>query len=115
METVKQFGGDKHLHPRITFLDFAGHCMNYAFHEIYFSHRTCYILVVDMTKRFDEHVAAVDTNEKDSNRIQLWTYGGKFIFLFKISFKVQNLQILMMHFFIYSRFLQVLDESNSQL
>lgn len=64
MDSVKQLAGAKHLHPRITFLDFAGHCMNYAFHKNYFSQRTCYILVVDMTKRFDEHVAAADTNEK---------------------------------------------------
>lgn len=58
---------------RITFIDFAGQSMYYAFHQIYLSPETCYILVVDMTKGYDEKV---DTDETVTSRFVNWTYKG---------------------------------------
>lgn len=58
---------------RITFIDFAGQSIYYAFHQIYLSPKTCYILVVDMTKGHDDKV---DTDETVSSRFVSWTYKG---------------------------------------
>lgn len=59
--------------PRITFIDFAGQSIYYAFHQIYLSPKTCYILVVDMTKGYDEKA---DSDETVSSRFVSWTYKG---------------------------------------
>lgn len=74
MDAVKQLSKEKELRPRITFLDFAGQSLYYAFHQIYLSPKTCYILVVDMTKNFNE---SPDTDEECASRFASWTYKGK--------------------------------------
>lgn len=74
MDAVKELSNDNHMCPRITFLDFAGQSMDYAFQQIYLGAKTCYILVVDMKKHFDEHV-----NEKYERCCSLFesrTYKG---------------------------------------
>lgn len=58
---------------RITFIDFAGQSIYYAFHQIYLSPKTCYILVVDMTKGLDEKV---NSDETVGSRFDSWTYKG---------------------------------------
>lgn len=58
---------------RITFLDFAGHSMYYAFHQIYLSPKTFYILVVDMEK---DPNTPCETNEIYGSRFASWTYKG---------------------------------------
>lgn len=77
MDAVKQLSNEKVLHPRITFLDFAGQRMYYAFHQIYLSPKTCYILVVDLTQNPKEQV--IDTNEIGGTRFESWTYKGNYL------------------------------------
>lgn len=74
MDAVKELSNDNHMCPRITFLDFAGQSMYYAFQQIYFSPKTCYILVLDMTKKPNEHVH--ETDEKCCSLFESWTYKG---------------------------------------
>lgn len=74
MDAVKDLSNEKHLCPRITFLDFAGQSMYYAFHQVYLSAKTCYILVVDMTKRPNEQV--LETDEQCCSLFRSWTYKG---------------------------------------
>lgn len=74
MDFVKELSSYNQMCPRITFLDFAGQSMNYAFQQIYFSPKSCYILVVDMTKNPNEQVH--ETNEKCCSLFESWTYKG---------------------------------------
>lgn len=76
MDVVKQVSTETHLHPRITFLDFAGQSAYYAFHQIYLSPKTCYILVVDMTKSPDEQ--DIELDERTGSRFESWTFKGIF-------------------------------------
>lgn len=71
MEALGQL--NKNPRPRITFIDFAGQSIYYAFHQIYLSPKTCYILVLDMTKSLDEKV---DSDETVGSRFVSWTYKG---------------------------------------
>lgn len=75
MDSLEQI--DKNPGPRITFIDFAGQSQYYAFHQIYLSPKTCYILVVDMTKRPDEKVP--DPHGEAGSRFVSWTYRGNVI------------------------------------
>lgn len=67
---------EKCIPPRITFLDFAGQSLYYAFHQIYLSPKTCYILVVDMSKSFSEEVSEPDMAELSCSRFKSWKYKG---------------------------------------
>lgn len=58
----------------ITFLDFAGHSMYYAFHHLYLSPETLSILVVDMNKEFKMQCKA---DENFCGKFTSWTYEGK--------------------------------------
>lgn len=80
MNAVKKLSNETHIRPQITFIDFAGQKMYYAFHQIYLSPRTFSILVVDMTKNFDDIVEEPKINEiveKGCSRFESWTYRGK--------------------------------------
>lgn len=74
MNSVKRLSYEKRLCPRVTFLDFAGQSVYYAFHQIYLSPKTIYILVVDMTKRLSDEVP--ETDENCCSRFECWTYEG---------------------------------------
>lgn len=80
MDVLKQLSSESDLRPRITFLDFAGQSVYYAFHQIYLSPKTCYILVVDMSKRFDEQVHVLNSDEIGCSRFESWTYQGNLTF-----------------------------------
>lgn len=73
IHSVTQLVKDKARKPRITFLDFAGQGDYYAFHQIYLSPQTFYILVVDMSKKFD-HENKLD--EECGSRFTSWKYKG---------------------------------------
>lgn len=83
-ELNNELSNKKRLPPRVTFLDFAGQRMYYAFHQIYLSPKTFYILVVDMTKKLGDDVDELISNEfrphgKDENgcsRFESWKYKG---------------------------------------
>lgn len=78
MDAVVLLKNETDLHPRITFLDFAGQSMYYAFHQIFLSPKSCSILVVDMTKSLDAKVDVSDTDEKCCSLFESWTYRGIF-------------------------------------
>lgn len=75
-DAVRMLKNEKDLRPRITFLDFAGQNMYYAFHQIFLSPKACSILVVDMTKDLHEKVDVSDTDEKCCSLLKSWTYKG---------------------------------------
>lgn len=79
IDAVKELSCDDYLCPRITFLDFAGQSMYYAFQQIYFSAKTCYILVVDMTKKPNEQVH--ETDDRCCSLFESWTYKGIKMFI----------------------------------
>lgn len=72
MDALEQI--DKNPGPRITFIDFAGQSQYYAFLQIYLSPKTCYILVVDMTKSPNANVP--DPDGEAGSRFVSWTYMG---------------------------------------
>lgn len=72
MDAIEQI--DKNPGPRITVIDFAGQSQYYAFHQIYLSPKTIYILIVDMTKSPDAIVP--DTDGESGSRFKSWTYRG---------------------------------------
>ncbi|XP_062606508.1 uncharacterized protein LOC134268289 [Saccostrea cucullata] len=79
LNAVIQIGKEKR-NPRITFLDFAGQNAYYAFHQVYLSPKTFFILVIDMTKKF------TDKNENDASggsRFTSWTYKDYYKFWLK--------------------------------
>lgn len=77
MDAVKEMSNENNIRPHITFLDFAGQKMYYAFHQIYLSPKTFYILVVDMTKGFEEKVEGNNTGERGCSGFDSWLYKGK--------------------------------------
>lgn len=81
LDAVKKIPNENQKHPRITFVDFGGQSVYYAFHQIFLSPKTFYILVVDMTKRPDEKVH--ETEDKCGSRFLTWTYKGNLIKLFR--------------------------------
>lgn len=92
MKDVHQLSDN--LNPRITFLDFAGEHSHYAFHQIYLTHKTCYILVVDMTKEFNEKVPLPNSDEIHGSLFESWKYKGIEHTVLKVSFKlILNLTI----------------------
>lgn len=64
------------LRPRITFLDFAGQSMYYAFHQIFLRPKSCSILVVDMTKLLDDIDDVENNGETDCSLFASWKYRG---------------------------------------
>lgn len=79
MDAVEELSSDDHLCPRITFQDFAGQSLYYAFQQIYFSAKTCYILVVDMTKKPNDEVH--ETDDRCCSLFESWTYKGIKMFI----------------------------------
>lgn len=76
IDDVTKLPNENLIRPRITFLDFAGQSLYYAFHQIYLSPKTCYILVVDMTKNPEDEVPEDDVVLFDCKRFKSWKYKG---------------------------------------
>lgn len=72
MDAIEQI--NKNPGPRITIIDFAGQSQYYAFHQIYLSPKTVYILIVDMTK--SPNAIVPDTDGESGSRFKSWTYRG---------------------------------------
>lgn len=78
MDAVQKLSRESSEKKTITFLDFAGQSIYYAFHQIYLSPETFSILVVDMKKNPNDKC---EPNEKSNNeircgRFESWTYEG---------------------------------------
>nr|XP_034322048.1 uncharacterized protein LOC109619131 isoform X2 [Crassostrea gigas] len=76
---VNELLNETDLRPRITFLDFAGQSMYYAFHQIFLRPKSCSILVMDMRKDFNE-VDVQDENEKECSQFASWKYSDYYKF-----------------------------------
>lgn len=84
IDDIKNLSSENLIRPRITFLDFAGQSLYYAFHQIYLSPKTCYILVVDMKKNPNEEVPEPDMDEIDCSRFKYWKYQGNELDIFML-------------------------------
>lgn len=78
MVTVKKLSREGNERKKITFLDFAGQSIYYAFHQIYLSCATFSILVVDMTKNPEDQCEATNVSDGDfcCSQFDSWTYKG---------------------------------------
>lgn len=74
LDAVRNLSRENRRNPRITFLDFGGQSMYYAFHQIYLSPKTFYILVLDMSKNPDEKVNVAEYT--CGGQFESWTYKG---------------------------------------
>lgn len=75
LDAVRNLCRENRKNPQITFLDFGGQSMYYAFHQIYLSPKTFYILVLDMSKSPDEKIHV--TEDTSGSHFESWTYKGK--------------------------------------
>lgn len=76
IDDAKKLLSENPIRPRITFLDISCPSMYYAFQHIYFSPKTCYIMVVDMTKGPSDHVLEHAVDEIDCSGSKSWKYQG---------------------------------------
>ncbi|XP_062607338.1 uncharacterized protein LOC134269137 isoform X2 [Saccostrea cucullata] len=66
----------------LSVVDFAGQCAYYACHQVYLSRRAFYLLVIDMSKRFDKKVDQA-LCEQEGTMFADWTFGQYVIFWLK--------------------------------
>ncbi|XP_062567750.1 probable serine/threonine-protein kinase pats1 [Saccostrea cucullata] len=66
----------------LSVVDFAGQCAYYACHQVYLSRRAFYLLVIDMSKRFDEKVDQT-LCEQEGTMFADWTFGEYVLFWLK--------------------------------
>ena len=69
------FLSEKRKNDRISFISFSGKQIYYAFHQIYLSPNAVYILVLDMTKGFDEKEPSSPNDVL--TQFESWTYKGR--------------------------------------
>ncbi|XP_062592026.1 uncharacterized protein LOC134253519 [Saccostrea cucullata] len=62
--------------PTVSMLDFAGQLAYYACHQIYVTPKAFFILVLDMTKKFED-VVDKDRDNQEGSIFSVWTYKGK--------------------------------------
>lgn len=74
-DDYKNLPSENIIRPLITFLDIPGPSLYYAFHQTYSSPKTCYIMVVDMTKSPNDQVLE-HVDEIDCSRTKPWKYQG---------------------------------------
>ena len=77
-DVVQKLSREGDERKTITFLDFAGQSIYYAFHQIYLSGATFSILVVDMSKEFEDPCKPTNVSDDDfcCSRFESWTYKG---------------------------------------
>ncbi|XP_062605174.1 uncharacterized protein LOC134266966 isoform X2 [Saccostrea cucullata] len=72
-EIFQKILSDKEKFPTVSMLDFAGQLAYYACHQIYVTPKAFFILVLDMTKRFEDVVSKEKDNQEGSI-FSVWTY-----------------------------------------
>ncbi|XP_056018466.1 uncharacterized protein LOC125668285 [Ostrea edulis] len=75
-------GIDKEGKQLLSIMDFGGQCAYYACHQVYLSRRAFYLLVLNMSKRFDEKVDP-SLCDQEGTMFTDWTYGGYMLFWLK--------------------------------
>ncbi|XP_056015101.1 probable serine/threonine-protein kinase pats1 [Ostrea edulis] len=73
---------DKEGKQLLSILDFGGQCAYYACHQVYLSRRALYLLVINMSKRFDEKVDPL-LCEQEGTMFTDWSYGEYMLFWLK--------------------------------
>ncbi|XP_062622346.1 uncharacterized protein LOC134283847, partial [Saccostrea cucullata] len=63
---------EKEKLPTVSMLDFAGQLAYYACHQIYVTPKAFFILVLDMTKRFED--VSKDKDNQEGSIFSVWTY-----------------------------------------
>ncbi|XP_062595362.1 uncharacterized protein LOC134256696 [Saccostrea cucullata] len=66
----------------LSVVDFAGQCAYYACHQVYLSRRAFYLLVINMSKSFDEKVDQ-ELCEQEGTMFADWTFGQYVLFWLK--------------------------------
>ncbi|XP_061177530.1 probable serine/threonine-protein kinase pats1 [Saccostrea echinata] len=66
----------------LSVMDFGGQCAYYACHQVYLSRRAFYLLVIDMSKSFEEKVDPAMC-EQEGTMFADWTYGEYILFWLK--------------------------------
>ncbi|XP_062578280.1 uncharacterized protein LOC134240185, partial [Saccostrea cucullata] len=72
-EFFQKILSDKEKLPTVSMLDFAGQLAYYACHQIYVTPKSFFILVLDMTKKFEDVVEKEKDNQEGSI-FSAWTY-----------------------------------------
>ncbi|XP_062619258.1 uncharacterized protein LOC134280824 [Saccostrea cucullata] len=72
-EIFQKILSEKEKFPTVSLLDFAGQLAYYACHQIYVTPKAFFILVLDMTKRFEDVVDKEKDNQEGSI-FSIWTY-----------------------------------------
>ncbi|XP_062611894.1 uncharacterized protein LOC134273703 [Saccostrea cucullata] len=72
-EIFQKILSEKEKLPTVSMLDFAGQLAYYACHQIYVTPKAFFILVLDMTKRFEDVVSKEKDNQEGSI-FSVWTY-----------------------------------------
>ncbi|XP_062593777.1 uncharacterized protein LOC134255284 [Saccostrea cucullata] len=72
-EIFQKILSEKEKLPTVSMLDFAGQLAYYACHQIYVTPKAFFILVLDMTKKFDDVVDQEKDNQEGSI-FSVWTY-----------------------------------------
>ncbi|XP_062612920.1 uncharacterized protein LOC134274677 [Saccostrea cucullata] len=75
-EIFEKILSEKEKLPTVSMLDFAGQLAYYACHQIYVTPKAFFILVLDMTKKFEDVVSKEKDNQEGSI-FSVWTYKGK--------------------------------------
>ncbi|XP_048769292.2 uncharacterized protein LOC125675587 isoform X2 [Ostrea edulis] len=73
---------DKEGKQLLSVLDFGGRCAYYVCHQIYLNRRAFYLLVIDMSKAFDEEVDPLLCMQ-EGTMFTGWTYGEYLLFWLK--------------------------------
>ncbi|XP_056015370.1 uncharacterized protein LOC125675033 isoform X2 [Ostrea edulis] len=73
---------DKEMKQLLSVVDFGGQCAYYACHQVYLSRRAFYLLVIDMSKAFDEKVDPA-LCEQAGTMFTDWSYGEYLLFWLK--------------------------------
>ena len=78
IDAVQKLSREGDVRKTITILDFAGQSIYYAFHQIYLSRATFALLVVDMSKGFEDFCKPTNVSDDDfcCSRFESWTYNG---------------------------------------
>ncbi|XP_062620702.1 uncharacterized protein LOC134282311 [Saccostrea cucullata] len=72
-EIFQKILSDKEKLPTVSMLDFAGQLAYYACHQIYVTPKAFFILVLDMTKKFED-VVDQEKDNQDGSIFSVWTY-----------------------------------------
>ncbi|XP_062595426.1 uncharacterized protein LOC134256772 [Saccostrea cucullata] len=64
---------EKEKLPTVSMFDFAGQLAYYACHQIYFTPNAFFILVLDLTQRFED-VVSTEKNNQEGSIFSSWTY-----------------------------------------